>query len=196
MKHLFTIVRNQEKAEISPTVATQGDTFKNNEAFFAAAHAVDGDLSTLAITNTDNGAGWIRLKFDKTYIHKVVIYWRVYIKWYKSSNYCAESESNFKDCLDNENNVDVSVYQGDVKQKSCGTLQLTYGLEQSDQIYTLVCNTEGDAIKLSKDSDTGSQIVVSEVAITSTGLQSAAHYLTLNYELKNNLLILLKYLCT
>jgi hypothetical protein len=47
--------------------------------------------------------------------------------------------------------VEVSVYQGDVKQKSCGTLKLTYGLEQSDQIYTLICNTEGDTVKLSKD---------------------------------------------
>ena len=54
-------------------------------------------------------------------------------------------------CVDDENNVDVSVYQGDVEKKSCGTLQLTYGLKQSDQIYTLICNAEGDTVKLSKD---------------------------------------------
>ena len=52
--------------------------------------------------------------------------------------------------MDIENNADVSVYQGGKKQKSCGTLQLTYGLEQSDQIYTLLCNTEGDTVKLSQ----------------------------------------------
>ena len=69
--------------------------------------------------------------------------------------------------MDKDNNVDVSVYQGDVKQKSCGTLQLTYGLEQSDQIYTLLCNTEGDTVKLSK-STTG-LIVVCEVVVTTTG---------------------------
>ena len=63
--------------------------------------------------------------------------------------------------------MDVSVYQGDVKQKSCGTLKLTYGLEQSDQIYTLICNTEGDTVKLSKSSR---RISVYEVAIqTNTG---------------------------
>ena len=63
-------------------------------------------------------------------------------------------------------NFDVSVYQGEVKQKSCGTLQLTYGLEQSDQIYTLICNTEGDTVKLTKSMGT---IAVSEVATISTG---------------------------
>ena len=65
--------------------------------------------------------------------------------------------------MNNENNVDVSVYQGDVKQKSCGTLKLTYGLEQSDQIYTLLCNTRGDTVILSKK--TGA-ISVLEVVIT------------------------------
>ena len=54
----------------------------------------------------------------------------------------------------------------EVKQRSCGTLQLTYGLEQSDQIYTLICNTEGDTVKLSKD--TGF-IAVYEVILISTG---------------------------
>ena len=60
----------------------------------------------------------------------------------------------------------MSVYQGDVKQKSCGTLQLTYGLEQSDQIYTLLCNTKGDTVKLSKN--IGS-IAVFEVVVIGTG---------------------------
>ena len=69
--------------------------------------------------------------------------------------------------MDADNNVDVSVYQGDVKQKSCGTLQLTYGLEQSDQIYTLICNTEGDTVKLSKS--TGNIAVNELVVIRTTG---------------------------
>ena len=66
-------------------------------------------------------------------------------------------------CVDNGKNVSVSVHQGEVKQKSCGTLNLTYGLEQSDQIYTLLCNTEGDTVKLSKDHG---NIVVLEMAVT------------------------------
>ena len=89
-----------------------------------------------------------------------------YIDWYKPNDWCVKSESNFKACVDGENNVDVSVYQGETKQKSCGTLQLTYALEQSDQIYTLICNTEGDTVKLSKDSG---NIAVFEVVVKSTG---------------------------
>ena len=136
----------------------------DNEGAFAAAHAVDGDLSTVAATSTDNGAGWIKLEFDKTYfISKVDIHYRFYTNWYRTSDVCLQSTSDFMSCMNDDNNVDVSVYQGDVRQKSCGTLQLTYGLEQSDQIYTLLCNTEGDAVKLSKN--TGN-IAVYEVAVT------------------------------
>ena len=69
---------------------------------------------------------------------------------------------NFKDCADSDTNTDVSVYQGEVQQKSCGTLQLTNGPEQSDQIYTLLCNAEGDTVKFSKSHG---QISVYEVAI-------------------------------
>ena len=146
-----------------PTNVTQGKTYKGREDKNAAAHAVDKDLSTRAATDTDNGAGWLKLKFDKTYfVHKVVIYSRFYTNFYWSDGSCVESENNFKNCVDTYNNVDVSVYQGDIKQKSCGTLQLTYGLEQSDQIYTLLCNIEGDTVKLSKD--TGA-IAVYEVAV-------------------------------
>ena len=159
----ITSVRNKEISEIVPTHITQGNTYNNA----IAANAVDGDLSTISATETDDGAGWIKLEFDKTYfIHKVVIYYWFYTNWYNSIDYCAISESNFKRCVNNDNNVDVSVYQGEVKQNSCGTLQLTYGLEQSDQIYTLICDTEGDTMKLSK---TEGFIVVSEIAITSTG---------------------------
>ena len=154
-------------AEITPTKVTHGKTHNNNEESFGAVHAVDKDLSTVAVTGTDNGAGWLKLEFDRTYfIHKVLIYYRFYTNWYRPSDWCAQSEAYFRYCVDQHNNVDVSVYQGEVKQKSCGTLQLTYGLEQADQIYTLICHTEGDSVKLSKN--TG-YIEVSEVATISTG---------------------------
>ena len=109
----------------------------------------------------------MKLEFDRIhFIHKVQIYYRFYTNWYDPNNWCARSEANFRDCVDTDNNVDVSVYQGEVKQKSCGILQLTYGREQSNQIYALLCNTEGDNVKLSKN--TG-HIAVSEVATISTG---------------------------
>ena len=155
-------------AEIEPTSAAQGRTYQDNETLYAAAHAIDKDLSTMAMTiNTNNGAGWLKLEFDKTYsIHKVVIYYRFYTNWYNPSAHCQQTLPNFKSCVNNNGNFDVSVYKGEVQQKSCGTLQLRYGLEQSDQIYTLLCNTDGDTVKLSKNSNV---IVVSEVAVTSSG---------------------------
>ena len=80
----------------------------------------------------------------------------------------------FKDCVVSDTNTDVSVYQGEVQQKSCGTIQLTYGLEQSDQIYTLICNAKGDTVKLSKDQG---QISVYEVAIIrSTCTENILHF--------------------
>ena len=152
-------------AEITPTSVTQGKTFNNSEVRYAATHAIDMNLSTAAATHTDNGAGWIKLEFGKTYfIHKVVIYYRFFNSWFDPENWCVQSEDRFKECVDEGSGVDVSVYQGDVKQKSCGTLQLTYGLKQSDQIYTLLCNIEGDTVKFNKS--TG-RIVVYEVAVTS-----------------------------
>ena len=157
-------------AEITPTSVTQGKTAHNDETNWAAARAIDRDLSTGSSTHTDNGAGWLKLQFDQTYqIHKVMIYYTFYTAWYEPENSCAKTVEDFKNCVNDNNNVDVSVYQGDVLQKSCGTLQLTYGLKQSDQIYTLLCNTEGNTVRLSKS--TG-KIAVFEVVVTSTGLDN------------------------
>ena len=58
------------------------------------------------------------------------------------------------------------MYQGEVERKSCGTLKLTHGLEQSDQIYTMVCNTQGDAVKFSK---VGGEIRIWEIVVIGTG---------------------------
>ena len=133
---------------------------------------------TIADSHTENGAGWLKLEFDGVkLIHKVVIYYRFYTNWDDSGNWCALSESNFKECVDKDNNVDVSVYKGEVKQRSCGTLQLTYGLEQSDQIYTLLCDAEGDTVKLSKS--TG-RIVVGEIVVSSRGIKISSPNTTYN----------------
>ena len=130
-------------------------------------NAIDKDLSTRAATHTDNGAGWLKIEFDKTYfIHRIVIYNRFYTNWYDPSDGCANSKATFMRCVDSDNNVDVSVYQGEVKKKSCGTLQLTYRQEQSGQIYTQLCNTKGDTVKFSKEDGI---LGVFEVAVSSTG---------------------------
>ena len=132
---------------------------------FGTGNAVDKDFSTAAATNTGNGVGWIKIHFDSIiFVNRIIIYYRFYTDWFDSDDACVQSEGVFWSCSENDNNVDVSVYQGDVHQKSCGTLQLTKGLVQSDQIYTLVCDAEGDTVKLSKD--TGVIAVFEVVVVT------------------------------
>ena len=162
-----SLERARHPTEITPARVTQKETYINDEKRFGALHAVDRDLSTQAITS--NGAGpWLKLGFEKTkFIHEVIVHYRFYTNWYNQAEHCAKDEEKFRGCVANDNNVDVSVYQGEVKQKSCGTLQLTTDLEQSDQIYTLLCNAEGDTVKLSKS--TATPIAVCEVVVTSTG---------------------------
>ena len=146
----------------------QSKALKNEEKYFAV-NAIDKDLSTVAILEPLNGESWLKLEFDEThFIHKIVIYYQFYTDWFVSSEYwCTKKENNFGRCVEDHSNVDVSVYQGEVQQKSCGTLKLTYGLEQSDQIYTLICNIDGDSVKLSKTSK--KDVAVADVVVISTG---------------------------
>ena len=156
--------RSRKIAEISPIKVTKGETNVDDEKY-AAVNAVDRDRATKA--KSFSNPPWLKLEFDKIYfIHRVIINFRFYTDWFDPSDHCAQSISNFKICVDSNDNVDVSVYQGEVKQKSCGTLQLTYGLEQSDQIYALLCSVEGDTVKLSKSDG---ELSVWDVAVTSAG---------------------------
>ena len=162
------IDRQQEINEIASTSATQSRTYNNNEDCCGADNAIDKDLSTAVLTQADSGAGWLKIELGKSYfIHKTVIFWMFFTNWYDPSRWCTQSKANFRACVEKHSNVlDVSVYQEEAHQKSCGILQLTYGLEQSDQIYTLLCNAEGDSVKLSRDDQI--EILVYEVAITGT----------------------------
>ena len=163
---LFFSERSKEIAEITPKRVTQGNNFQN-EAKYAAVQAIDNDLRTGAVTETKDGACWLKLQFGETqFIHKIVIYSPFYTNWYFSDDKCVTNEEEFKNCVDEANNVDVSVYLRGAMQKSCGTLQLTYGREQSDQIYTLLCNTRGDTVQLKKNTGT---ITLFEIVVTSSG---------------------------
>ena len=115
---------------------------------------MDQDFSTTSGADAGGGGGgWIKLHFAEThFVSKIIIYYRFYTNWFDPHNTCVRNEEAFRGCASNDDNVDVSVYQGETKQKFCGTLQLTDGLEQSDQIYTLICNAEGDTVVMSKDS--------------------------------------------
>ena len=147
---------------VNPDKSHSINTKNSDEVCCAAEHAVDKDLSTRAATLIDSdGEAWLKLQFDKSnFIGKIIIYYGFYTNWY----FEVDMEDYIK-WIDNRNNVDVSVYQGDVKQKSCGTLQLTHGLEQSDQIYTLICDTKGDTVKLSKSEN---RILVYEIVVLSS----------------------------
>ena len=156
--------------EITPVTVTQQQTQNDNEDWFQATHAVDKDLSTTSYAETDNGEVWLKLEFDSSYfIHQIIIYQFFYTDWYYPNHWCVRNESNYQTCKDNHNNVDVAVYQGDELQATCGTLQLTYGLEQADQIYTFICGAEGDTVFLSK---TSNKISVFEIVVTGIGMYS------------------------
>ena len=137
---------DQEISEISPTTAT----FDKDDCNCAAA-AIDKDLSTVAYTSTIDGYGMLEIEYGKTFfLRKVIIHFSFFNNWFETTSYCSQSVANFKNCVDHHSDVDVSVYQGDVKQKSCGTFSPTYALDQSDQIYTLICNEVGDRVRFTK----------------------------------------------
>ena len=153
---------SKQAGEIEPISVT---FYGKEDVKRVSAYAVDRDLSTLSRIYPETDKMWLRVAFDEIYyVHEVIIYYRFYTDWYFPRNECVKSIRKYKSCVDNTDNLDVSVYQGEVKQKSCGTLQLTHGLEQSDQIYRLICNAEGDSVKLSKS--TGN-IEVAEVVVLS-----------------------------
>ena len=151
-------VPDQEISEIPPTAAK----FDTDDC--CAENAIDKDLSTVAATSTIDGYGMLEIEYGKTFFfRKVIIHFHFFNNWFETASYCVQSVANFKDCVDHNSDVDVSVYQGGVKQKSCGTVQLTYGLEQSDQIHTLICDEVGDRVRLTKTSL--NNLVISEVIV-------------------------------
>ena len=152
-----------EGSEITPTTAK----FDTTEC--CASFAIDKDLSTFTATNTIDGYGLLKIEYGRTYFfRKVLIYYIFFNDWFDPGLWCAQSVANFKACINHHSDVDVSVYQGDVKQKYCGTFSPTYALEQSDQIYTLVCNAVGDSLRFSKTSS--DNLVVAEVVVSGADL--------------------------
>jgi len=97
-----------------------------------------------------------------------MLYQVFYEGWYYpvTADWCLESESNYRYCKNVEGNVDVAVYQGDALVKSCGTLELGYGLAAGEQIYGFACLVRGDAVLLSKKSNS---ISVSEIVVVGGG---------------------------
>ena len=151
--------------EITPSKVTQGKS-----TCCVPQYAIDKDLLVGISIEADNIVGWFKMELDQTHhIHTVLIYYKFYTHWFNPDEYCVQSENRFRGCVDWNNNVDVTVYQKGAKQKSCGTLQLTYGLEQSDQIYTMFCNVEGDSVQLTK---TTGRIQLQEITVIGKSMWS------------------------
>ena len=171
----------EETAEITPVQVTQSGTEQNNETSFGAGNAVDKNLTTFSTSVVHNGEVWLKLEFDRSYfINRVVVHFVFYTNWYSDDTFDdtteLEGEEKFKRFVDSFNNVGVSVYQATLKRKSCGTLQLTYELKQSDQIYTINCRVEGDSVKLSK---TSGRIFILEVVVLTLAGRYTAIYIKL-----------------
>ena len=157
-------VRSEHEDELTPVSVSQSSVFSDCKA----EKAFDKDTSSRAATKkVPDRNSWMKAELGGHYLVKnVIVYFRFFTNWYISDDLCVQSEGAFKKCVDENTDVEVSVYQERVKQKSCGTLQLTYGLEQSDQIYTMMCDSVGDTVRLSKLG----RVTVFEVAITGRGL--------------------------
>ena len=144
--------------EISPLRVTK------SKALPKGTSAIDRNLMTKSGTEAVNGEVWFKVEYGKShFIYKIVIY-HVFF-FYKTYEWCVKTMDNYRTCKDKNNNVDVSVYPGEEHQKSCGTLQMSYGLELSDQTYTFFCDVEGDSILLSKKT---LRISISEIVVTSS----------------------------
>ena len=138
----------------------------NHEKCCAGAYAIDKDLSTLASSATSNGGGQLALEFEGTpFIHKIIIYYMFYTNWFDPNMWCVLNEGNFKTCVDSDTNIDVLMFNTKkIQQKSLDPILLTYGLEQTDQIYTVICNFKANRVVFHKNNG---YISVYEVVVLS-----------------------------
>ena len=115
----------------------------------------------------NSGTVWLKLEFCKPYlIREIHIYLRFYSDWYNSSQWSAQSEDNFQKYLSETNNANFMAYKGGIKIKSCGNLQVNFGLKQSDQRYEFVCMAEGDVLMINK---TYGDLTINEIVVLGTG---------------------------
>ena len=116
--------------------------------------AIDKDLSTVesALTTSLDSDIWIKFNLSEThFVDKVVIYLNFLTGFYNPNGGCMTSEDRFRECKQTQKGLEVSVFQADEEQKSCGTIELSLGLKQSDQIYTFDCaGAKGNAVILTK----------------------------------------------
>ena len=96
---VISATRERLANEIIPESAENSHTFGDNEEIYAAAHAIDLDLSTSSTTSADSdGKIWLKVKLAKLYcIHQVI--WYIsgsspYHTWTCSSTDCSVCEGS------------------------------------------------------------------------------------------------------
>ena len=165
-----------EKTEIIPTK----DSKKSGSGEVAVVF--DKNVRSGAKAPTRNGQTEARMKlvFEKiNFVHEVRVYFRFFTDWYRSVR-CVVNLAKFKECVDEENDIELSVYQGENLVKICGTFRRTYGQKQSDQIYSLYCNVKGDSVMLRKT--TPELIGIYEVVVTGKSIDKLfCHFITFNF---------------
>ena len=140
--------RDRLDGEITPIGAVQSRTYGDNEAKYAAAHAIDLDLETMSyIKPGDDGTVWLEVKLDQKHcVGKVVLYKKsgVVIRTWTCSQI---------DCTDCEGS-------------DCSKFLLTVSNEGSafeDHPADSGCR-KGDAVKITK-STAGGLMKVEEMAV-------------------------------
>ena len=144
-------------------------TQQTDDECCGAGLAFDKDLTTVAasIAGPETADIWIKIKLRKSsYIQKVIIHLGFYKNWYDPTESCVQDVGKYEKCKDEQNNVNVEVFQGDTLEKSCGTLRVSYGQNQGNQIYSFFCNADGDTVLLSKSLG---QIAASEIVVIGDG---------------------------
>ena len=158
-----------DEREIKPIALSSSGSTRYDRPL---SRTIDKDLSTaISVQTTSLEEGiWIRFELPKSsFVESVVVYLNFFTNSYNPNGSCMVSIEKYRKCKTSHNNTEVSVYQGDVKQKSCGTLYTTFGLDQSDQIYTIKCNVHGDKVVLTKQPiDTHSLLPLWEIVIFGT----------------------------
>ena len=77
---------------------------------------MDKDIGFTSLTYAENGGVSFDFDFDKIYfISEVTVYFVFYTDWFWPNDWFVQSLKDFKICVDENNNVDVSVYKGDVQ---------------------------------------------------------------------------------
>lgn len=119
---------------------------------------------------------WARIKFDDVYfIHKVIVYFRFSTDWFYPTETCTPSSDlilshNWRDCVDRTRDVKVIVkFILDNEERvrfKCGQVGNSYGVKQSDQVYTTLCNKEGNEVRLGKGQGV---LDIREVVVTGKG---------------------------